>query len=271
MGCQTSKQPVVDVDAQDWTLAYERHSSTLAKKTSQLKRDGTFYAGGAKVVRDGTSLHEINDYQVTKPLGKGAFGEVFLARQGSNSYAIKVLKKSKLKKLSSRPNIRATEGMSSIKVEIATMKKIAHPNCVQMYDVILDPMHDEVYLVLEYVDGGPSQKNDKDGNPIPLAERTIWSHTRHLLMGLEYLHMNGIVHRDIKPDNLLLTQPGRMYKGGAGLLKIADFGTSCFCEGDANAQKTAGTPVSPTFGDRTAAVPAIPSPLPARARAARCC
>ena len=34
-----------------------------------------------------------------------------------------------------------------------------------------------------------------------------------------------------------------MYKGGSGVLKIADFGTSCFCEGDANAQKTAGTPV----------------------------
>ena len=54
--------------------------------------------------------------------------------------------------------------------------------------------------------------------------------------------MNGIVHRDIKPDNLLVTRPGRMYQSDAGILKIADFGTSCFCEGDANAQKTAGTP-----------------------------
>ena len=40
----------------------------------------------------------------------------------------------------------------------------------------------------------------------------------------------------------MLTQPGRMYQGGAGVLKITDFGTSCFCEGDTNAQKTAGTP-----------------------------
>jgi serine/threonine protein kinase len=40
----------------------------------------------------------------------------------------------------------------------------------------------------------------------------------------------------------MVTRPGRMYAGGAGVLKITDFGTSCFCEGDANAQHTAGTP-----------------------------
>ncbi len=100
----------------------------------------------------------------------------------------------------------------------------------------------QVFLILEYVDGGPSQIKGADGKPQLLPERTIWSHLRHLVMGLEYLHMNQIVHRDIKPDNLLITRQGRMYAGDAGVLKIADFGTSCFCEGDANAQKTAGTP-----------------------------
>ena len=56
-------------------------------------------------------------------------------------------------------------------------------------------------------------------------------------MGLEYLHAHGIVHRDIKPDNLLISRQ----KGGAGVLKIADFGTSYFCE--EGSQKTAGTPM----------------------------
>jgi len=100
----------------------------------------------------------------------------------------------------------------------------------------------QVFLVLEYVDGGPSQINGADGKPQRLPELTIWSHLRHLVMGLEYLHTNGIVHRDLKPDNLMLTRPGRMYPGDPGMLKIADFGTSCFCEGDTNAQRTAGTP-----------------------------
>lgn len=64
-------------------------------------------------------------------------------------------------------------------------------------------------------------------------------------MGLEYLHMNGIIHRDIKPDNLLVTRSGysmARYKGGNGMLKIADFGTSALYAGDGNAQRTAGTP-----------------------------
>ena len=84
-------------------------------------------------------------------------------------------------------------------------------------------------MVLEYVDGGPSQINGADGKPQRLPELTIWSHLRHLVM-------------DLKPDNLMLTRPGRMYPGDPGMLKIADFGTSCFCEGDTNAQRTAGTP-----------------------------
>ena len=71
--------------------------------------------------------------------------------------------------------------------------------------------------MLEYVDGGPSQIHGADGKPQRLPELTIWSHLRHLVMGLEYLHTNGIVHRDIKPDNLMLTRPGRMYPGDTGI------------------------------------------------------
>jgi serine/threonine protein kinase len=63
---------------------------------------------------------------------------------------------------------------------------------------------------------------------------------RHLVMGLEYLHMHQIVHRDIKPDNLLLTCDGSF--GGAGMHKNCGFGTSSLCEGDEGAAKTVGTP-----------------------------
>jgi [calcium/calmodulin-dependent protein kinase] kinase len=86
------------------------------------------------------------------------------------------------------------------------MKKVRHPNCVEMIEVIDDPSADEVFIVLEFVDGGPLQSLRRDGMPVPIKESAIWSHTRHLVLGLEYLHMNGIVHRDIKPDNLLLSR-----------------------------------------------------------------
>ena len=90
--------------------------------------------------------------------------------------------------------------LDAVKPEIATLKRIAHPNCVTLHEVIHDASADMVFLVLELVDGGPSQRSDAEGNPIPLPLRTIWSHTRHFMMGLEYLHMHGIVHR--KSDRL---------------------------------------------------------------------
>ena len=52
------------------------------------------------------------------------------------------------------------------------------PNvAVHLYDVIIDPQTDEVYMIMEFVSGGPSQKCDAEGKPIPLPEATIWSHT----------------------------------------------------------------------------------------------
>lgn len=82
--------------------------------------------------------------------------------------------------------------------------------------MIVDPAIDEVCLVLEYVEGGDSQKTDESGSLIPLVEKTIWSHLRHLTLGLEYLHMHGIIHGDIKPENLLLTRSGEKGPRGGG-------------------------------------------------------
>eukprot|EP00966_Prymnesium_polylepis_P191704 4442719-Prymnesium_polylepis.1 len=93
------------------------------------------------------------------------------------------------------------QGTETVQQEIASMKEIEHPNCVRMFDVLLAPAVDQIFLVLEYVDGGTSQQRDAKGQPIPLRERTVWSHLRHLVLGLEYLHMHGIVHRDIKPES----------------------------------------------------------------------
>jgi len=230
---------LINVEAEDWNKAYAEEAPKLAAKVSLLKRQGTTAEGAlVTVAKKGTQLSVVNGYDVRKALGKGAFGEVFLASKNSQQFAIKVLLKSKLKKVRTG---RHSSAFDSIKTEIATMKKIAHPNCVHMFDVIIDQDHDEVFLVLEYIEGGPSQRMSDDGKGVPLPERTIWSHMRHLVMGLEYLHMHGIIHRDIKPENLLITSTARS-SSGAGVLKICDFGTAAFCEGDANAQKTAGTP-----------------------------
>lgn len=130
-GCSSRTQHTVNVDGGNWSEAYETLALKASDRTKSLRRQGTF-SENAHVKMDGSTLRQINDYSVTAPLGKGAYGEVFLASRRNNreKYAIKVLRKSKLKKMGGRPRpgMRMTEGLSSIKVEIATMKKITHPS-----------------------------------------------------------------------------------------------------------------------------------------------
>ena len=235
MGCAPSRS---NWNAQyDEALGHMHGVGGLERRGSQEVMMRATTNVHADVDKEGLNIKKVNGYEVKQSLGKGAFGEVFMGRKDGETYAIKVLRKSALKR---QRTGKASSALDSVKTEIAYMKKIAHPNCVHMFDVILDPTHDEIYLVLEFIDGGSSQKMDPQGKPIPLTERVVWSHMRHLVMGLEYLHMHQIVHRDIKPDNLLLTRDGSF--GGAGMLKICDFGTSSLCEGDEGAAKTVGTP-----------------------------
>ena len=238
MGCIQSKAEDKHYDDGygDWNKAYaaDMEASKSSMRREVTRRNSRSISGQTEemnIKKTGVNLDKVNGYAVSKTLGKGAYGEVFLATKGGEKFALKVLKQSALKKVKTG---RTGSALDSVKTEIATMKKIAHPNCVLMVDVIANQTADEICLLLEFVDGGTSQKTGDDGLPVPLSRKVIWSHMRHLVLGLEYLHMHNIIHRDIKPDNLLLTK--------RGVLKIADFGTSCLCEGDANAQKTAGTP-----------------------------
>jgi hypothetical protein len=210
----------------DWNAAYEAEA-TRVTMLHRVTHDAHHSEGSLIKKTKKNKMDSVNGYKVGSVLGKGAFGEVFLASKGDERLALKVLKKSTLKK---QRQGKDGSALDAVKLEIATMKKIAHPNCVRMVravraatsmraaasrpklsvtharawsvcgqvDVIVDEEHDEICLLLEYVDGGCSQPSDAEGNPVPLAHHTIWSHFRHLLIGLEYLHMHNIVHRDIK-------------------------------------------------------------------------
>ena len=181
MGCAASKPPAPG----DWNKAYEALAHHESKERRSATRRGP--RRGESLSRKEASsfvkknakdnhLEMVNDYTLGKTLGKGAFGEGQVATRKGQKFAIKILKKSALKKMRTG---RTGSALDGIKTEIATMKKIAHPNCVHMYDVILDPNQDEIFLVLEFVNGGTSQSKDADDNPIPIPEQTIWSHLVH--------------------------------------------------------------------------------------------
>ena len=116
------------------------------------------------------------------------------------------------------------------------MKKLNHSNLVSLIEVLDDPDEDSLYMVLEMCKKGVIMKvglGDK-ADPYDIESCRCWF--RDLILGIEYLHAQGVVHRDIKPDNLLLTEDD--------VLKIVDFGVSEMFEKQSEmlTAKSAGSP-----------------------------
>ena len=123
-----------------------------------------------------------------------------------------------------------------IKEEIAIMKKLNHPNLVSLIEVLDDPNEDSLYMVLEMCKKGVVMKVGMNvrSDPYDMENCRCWF--RDMILGIEYLHAQGVVHRDIKPDNCLLTDDD--------ILKIVDFGVSEMFEkqSDMLTAKSAGSP-----------------------------
>ncbi|EIW69206.1 hypothetical protein TREMEDRAFT_31309 [Tremella mesenterica DSM 1558] len=128
-----------------------------------------------------------------------------------------------------------------IRREIAIMKKLDHPHIVLLYEAISVPSTDSLFLVLEYLPGGvlmhihAGAPDDKAKSPFALEQAK--EYFRQLCLGLEYLHENGVIHRDIKPDNILLTADHES-------VKLCDFGVSemFVSRGDDRIKKSGGSP-----------------------------
>jgi len=144
------------------------------------------------------------------------------------------------------------DALQELRREIAIMQKLRHPNIVHQQDMI-ESADGMLYIVMEYVPGGPTMrwneaewKYDSTAADVcdSLPVNTARSYFRDALLGLEYIHAQNIVHRDMKPENLLVNQlyvPGKE-PSGASHVKIADFGVSCFVSvGDDQISDTQGT------------------------------
>lgn len=160
-----------------------------------------------------------NKYTVIDDLGHGSFGKVKLAVDEQNKpVAIKILQRHQVK-LS-----------VAVDREIAVMKKLHHRNVVRLHEVIDDPSVSKLYLVMQYVDGGPVVKIRPEGTCVPIPEVKVRDLAQQLLSGLSYLHKRRVTHRDIKPDNILVGSDGTPY--------FSDFGVSEILEGEAHDVRT---------------------------------
>ncbi|KAJ3509800.1 hypothetical protein NLJ89_g5027 [Agrocybe chaxingu] len=147
-------------------------------------------------------------WQQGKFIGAGAFGSVYLALNLDNG-TLMAVKEIKFQELSGLPNL-----YSQIKDELSVMEMLHHPNVVEYYGI--EVHRDKVYIFEEYCQGGSLAALLEHGRIED--EGIIQVYTMQLLEGLAYLHSRGVIHRDIKPDNILLDHEG--------VIKYVDFGAA---------------------------------------------
>ncbi|XP_077164201.1 calcium/calmodulin-dependent protein kinase kinase 2 isoform X2 [Paroedura picta] len=191
---------------------------------------------------------QLNQYTLKDEIGKGSYGVVKLAYNEDDNtyYAMKVLSKKKLMRQAGFPRRPPPRGarpplegfcqpkgpIEQVYQEIAILKKLDHPNVVKLVEVLDDPSEDHLYMVFELVKKGPVMEVP---TLKPLTEDQARFYFQDLIKGIEYLHYQKIIHRDVKPSNLLVGEDGHV--------KIADFGVSNEFKGaDALLTNTVGTP-----------------------------
>ncbi|XP_047566278.1 serine/threonine-protein kinase STK11 isoform X2 [Lutra lutra] len=153
----------------------------------------------------------IGKYLMGDLLGEGSYGKVkeVLDSETLCRRAVKILKKKKLRRI---PN-----GEANVKKEIQLLRRLRHKNVIQLVDVLYNEEKQKMYMVMEYCVCGMQEMLDSvPEKRFPVCQ--AHGYFCQLVDGLEYLHSQGIVHKDIKPGNLLLTT--------SGTLKISDLGVA---------------------------------------------
>ncbi|KAJ8259419.1 hypothetical protein GJAV_G00169050 [Gymnothorax javanicus] len=175
-----------------------------AKSAGEKKTDLPAASGSKNPNKKGWSLE---NFDIGRPLGKGKFGNVYLARERQSRVilALKVLFKKQLEKAGVEHQLRR---------EVEIQSHLRHPNILRLYGYFHDPSR--VYLILEFAPKGELfSELQRCGH---FDEQRTATYMTELADALRYCHSKKVIHRDIKPENLLL--------GAEGELKIADFGWS---------------------------------------------
>lgn len=144
---------------------------------------------------------DIERYRVYQRIGKGKYSEVFEGRRNKEKMVIKVLKP-----------VRATK----INREILILRNLSHKNIIRLLDVVMDPDSQTFSLIFEYIEHEEC---------INMFGRFTYEDTveycRQMLSALKYCHSMGIMHRDIKPQNMIINEARRE-------LKLIDWGLAEF-------------------------------------------
>ncbi|CAM0872464.1 unnamed protein product [Alopecurus aequalis] len=168
----------------------------------------------------------VGDYMLLRPIGSGAYSQVWLGKHIARGTEVAV-KEIAMERLS-------TKLRDSLLSEVDILRRIRHPNIIALHDSIRDA--GRIYLILEYCRGGDLYTYLLRHKRVP---ETVAKHfIRQLACGLQMLRDNNVVHRDLKPQNILLVANNEN-----SILKIADFGFAKFLEPFGLAETLCGSPL----------------------------
>ena len=183
----------------------------------------------AKQLKDGLSRFSLGPYLITDWIGEGGMGRVFKAEHQlmGREVAVKVLPQSRM----------TATAIENFTREIRTQAILDHEHLVRAYDAGHDG--NVYYLVTEYVPGTDLRRLVRAEGPLRMEQAA--SIIRQASLGLQCAHDKGLIHRDVKPGNILVTPQGQA--------KLSDLGLAGFLrsQDDPRSRKTVGTPdyVSP--------------------------
>ncbi|MBM3678612.1 MAG: serine/threonine protein kinase, partial [Actinobacteria bacterium] len=152
----------------------------------------------------------LDRYRPLRPIGRGGSGSVWLARDERSGLEVAL-------KIVPREGKRAARAMR----EMEAASRLRHDRCVRAYDFGGDEGH--VYITYEYVEGSTMRELMRSGK---LTDRDAVEIAAQILEGLAHAHQRGIVHRDVKPSNVIVSD------AGGRSVKLLDFGLAQFDEAD---------------------------------------
>lgn len=149
----------------------------------------------------------INHFDIIKVIGRGSFGKVYLVKKKDTEelYAMKVLKKQ---------SINTTSQKFHTIAERKIMQIISSPFIVKLHYAFQNP--DKLYFVMDFLNGGEMFTHIR--KKVKFSEKRARFYCAELVLALKCLHDNGVLYRDLKPENVIL--------GNDGHIKITDFGLS---------------------------------------------
>ena len=144
-------------------------------------------------------------YKIERTVGVGGMAIVFEAKDilTGRRVAIKMLKDSAA---------NSTQAIKRFVIESKAVEMLDHPNIVKIYGISVRGEHK--YIVMEYLEGITLREYMKTKGPLDWREAVEF--TEQVLAALDHAHMKGVVHRDIKPQNIMLLE--------GGIVKVTDFG-----------------------------------------------